>query len=54
MNIQDYSDAEGYGPVSEDYLRKVLNYCFSEKIYDKSDDPEFFEMYPEFKECLKD
>lgn len=53
MNIQDFPDADSYGPVSEAYLKKVLDYCFSEKRYKESDDPEFFTMYPEFKECLK-
>ncbi len=52
MNIQDFPDANSYGPVSEQYLKKVLDYCFSKKIYQKKDDPAFFEQYPEFKECL--
>ncbi|MFA6520408.1 MAG: hypothetical protein WCT44_02245 [Candidatus Paceibacterota bacterium] len=52
MNIQDFPDAETYGPVSEDYLKKVLQYCFSGKIYDKKTDSIFFEQYKEFKACL--
>lgn len=53
MNIQDFPDAEDYGPVSEDYLRKVLKNCFSSKRYEESEDLKFFEQYPEFKVCAK-
>jgi len=43
-----------YGPVSEDYLKKVLDYCFTSGSYNQAKtDVEFFEQYPEFKECLK-
>lgn len=53
MNLNDFSQfIPEYGPVSERYLRKVLTYCFSEKVYKVSDDPDFFELYPEFKECV--
>lgn len=41
-----------YGPVSERYLTKVINYCFSSKKYSYKDDKAFFDLYPEFKECL--
>lgn len=41
-----------YGPVSEQYLKKILDYCFTEKSYSASADPDFFELYPEFKQCL--
>ena len=52
MNLGDLSEfVPDYGPVSERYLRKMLEYCFSEKIYSVSDDPDFFGLYPEFKEC---
>ena len=52
MNIQDFPGAEGYGPVSERYLKKVLNYCFSDTRYSASDDPSFFELYPELNVCV--
>ena len=55
MNLNDLSQfdpAFGYGPVSERYLRKVLDYCFSGQVYSVSDDPGFFEHYPEFRECI--
>ncbi len=42
-----------YGPVSERYLRKVLDYCFSEKKVEYENDKEFFDRYEEFKACLK-
>jgi hypothetical protein len=41
-----------YGPVSEAYLKKMLDYCFSEKVVTQEKDPVFFEQYPEFKQCL--
>jgi hypothetical protein len=54
MNLGDLSHfVPDYGPVSERYLGKVLNYCFSEKRYAASDDPQFFEQYPEFAECIQ-
>ena len=43
-----------YGPISESYLKKVLDYCFTDKSYSAGDDPDFFESYPEFKECLRE
>jgi hypothetical protein len=52
MNIQDFPNAADYGPVSERYLRGVLKYCFSEKRYKEDEDPHFFQLYPEYKECL--
>jgi len=43
-----------YGPVSEQYLKKALDYCFTSGNYNLAQtDPKFFEQYPEFKECLK-
>lgn len=51
MNIQDFPGAENYGPVSERYLKKVLDYCFSDTRYRIADDPAFFDLYPELKEC---
>ncbi len=42
-----------YGPVSEDYLRKILQYCFSQEKVTEILDVDFFERYPEFKNCLK-
>lgn len=42
-----------YGPVSENYLRKVLDYCFTPGNYNLAKtDRKFLEQYPEFKECL--
>ncbi len=44
-----------YGPVSENYLKKVLDYCFTSGNYNLTKaDWKFFEQYPEFKECLTD
>lgn len=43
-----------YGPVSERYLKKILDYCFTSGNYNLAKtDSKFFEQYPEFKECLK-
>ncbi len=53
MNLNELEFlTDSYGPVSERYLRKILDYCFSEKQYSISDDPEFFALYPEFRECV--
>lgn len=54
MNLGDLSHfVPDYGPVSERYLRKVMDYCFSEKLYTVGDDPQFFVQYPEFTACLQ-
>jgi hypothetical protein len=54
MNLNDLSVfAPTYGPVSERYLRKILDYCFSETLASPSSDPAFFALYPEFKDCVK-
>lgn len=54
MNLGDLSNfVPEYGLVSERYLRKVLDYCFSEKRPAEGDDPEFFGQYPEFRACLQ-
>lgn len=43
-----------YGPVSEEYLKKVLTYCFMPNSnVQVSTDSEFFKQYPKFKECLE-
>jgi len=43
-----------YGPVSEEYLKKVLTYCFTPgSNVQVTTDSGFFQQYPEFKECLK-
>jgi len=43
-----------YGPVSEQYLKKVLEYCFTPGTYNQAKaDAEFFDRYPEFQDCLK-
>jgi hypothetical protein len=52
MNTHDAIMSE-YGPVSERYLRKVLDYCYSDFIYNETYDPDFFGQYPEFRECLQ-
>lgn len=51
MNIQDFPGAESYGPVSERFLKHVLDYCFSDTQHRVADDPAFFDLYPELKEC---
>lgn len=54
MNLNDLAAfVPEYGPVSERYLRKLLDYCFSDKVYSEKDDSDFFKLYPEFKECLQ-
>lgn len=54
MNLGDLSEfVPDYGPVSGRYLRKMLTYCFSKEVYSIDDDPDFFELYPELKECLE-
>lgn len=53
MNLGDLSQfVPTYGPVSERYLQKILDYCFSERRHSIVDDPQFFDNYPEFVECL--
>lgn len=53
MNLNELSQfIPNYGQVSERYLQKLLTYCFSENLYSASDEPVFFELYPEFKECV--
>ncbi|MEI7426118.1 MAG: hypothetical protein WCK16_04325 [Candidatus Moraniibacteriota bacterium] len=42
-----------YGPVSEEYLRNMLQYCFSEKKLINNNTKLFFEKYPEFSDCTK-
>lgn len=42
-----------YGSVSERYLNKVLDYCFSDKQHKVSDDPAFFTAYSDFVACVK-
>ncbi|MEK7596373.1 MAG: hypothetical protein AAB564_02405 [Patescibacteria group bacterium] len=52
MNLNDQSDfIADYGPVSELYLNKILEYCFTADYYVKKDDAVFFEHYPEIEEC---
>lgn len=53
MNLGDLAKfTPDYGPVSEEYLSKLLKFCFGETTYKESDDSKFFEMYPEFKACV--
>jgi hypothetical protein len=54
MNLDSGLISLTYGPVSEEYLTKVLKYCYTPGDYswDKKDF-EFFKRYPEFKECLE-
>lgn len=43
-----------YGPVSEEYLNKVLTYCYTPgNRVSQKEDYEFFERYPEFISCTK-
>lgn len=54
MNLNSGTDNfdPSYGPVSERYLNKILNYCFLEGKVEYEDDKDFFDRYPEFKGCL--
>ncbi len=54
MNLDDATvNSDNYGLVSEHYLKKVLKYCFSPDTGTSvSDDPKFFNLYPEFTECV--
>jgi hypothetical protein len=52
MNLNEIVFGLEYGPVSASYLRKVLDYCFSEKAHTVSEDPSFFGQYPEFLSCI--
>jgi len=55
MNLNTGAEISfSYGPVSEQYLKKILDYCFgSGDPSAAKNDKTFFEQYPEFKECLK-
>lgn len=54
MNLGNFSVADiDYGPVSERYLRKMLEYCFSDTPIDFSADSGFFERYPSFRSCAR-
>ncbi len=54
LNFGDMTDfIADYGPVSERYLSKILKYCFSNEYHGAGEDRQFFEMYPEFKACVK-
>ena len=55
MNLNTGAEISfSYGPVSERYLRKILDYCFSPNTQQQArNDSEFFNRYPEFKDCLK-
>jgi predicted Zn-dependent protease with MMP-like domain len=54
MNLDDATvNSDNYGLVSEHYLKKVLKYCFSPDTGTSvKDDQKFFELYPEFTECV--
>ena len=53
MNLNNSDNlVTDYGPVSEEYLSKLLKYCFSPKTYNYADDPEFFDRYPEIKRFI--
>ncbi|MEK7134463.1 MAG: hypothetical protein AAB819_01930 [Patescibacteria group bacterium] len=56
MNLGEFSPdtSADYGPVSEAYLSKILQYCFMEKSSKTSDDPDFFSQYPEFSACVSE
>jgi len=49
-SIMSNNFGSGYGRVSTDYMKQVLNCCYMEKP-DKSCE-EFYENYPEFNACL--
>ncbi len=55
MNLNTGAEMSfSYGPVSEQYLKKILDYCFNTEGFSSAkSDKAFFEQYPEFKECLK-
>ena len=54
MNLADLEKfVPDYGPVSERYLRKILDYCFSESKTGYESDSDFFKQYPELKKCLE-
>jgi hypothetical protein len=55
MNLADNMEnfQPSYGPVSEQYLEKILRYCFSPEKFSLKDDPEFFGRYSEVRTCLK-
>lgn len=51
MNLNNATEfVYTYGAVSEDYLKKILDICFTPDK--KEADKEFLKKYPEFKECL--
>ncbi len=41
-----------YGPVSQEYLDKILRYCYTDQNFSPENDPEFFGRYPEVEKCL--
>lgn len=52
MNLNDLDNfVPEYGPVSERYLKKILEYCFSPNLMEFDKDVEFFDRYPQFKTC---
>lgn len=54
MNLNTGQDPmKEYGPVSEEYLRKVLTYCYTrDGARLARDDLVFFDRYPSFRPCL--
>ncbi|PIT98394.1 MAG: hypothetical protein COT71_00930 [Candidatus Andersenbacteria bacterium CG10_big_fil_rev_8_21_14_0_10_54_11] len=58
MNLNTGADLVfTYGPVSERYLKTVLNLCFAPQVNSSesldSDQAKFLERYPEFSACLE-
>ena len=55
MNLNDLSNfTPTYGPVSERYLRAMLNLCFSDSSATQHLEQEFLDRYPEFQGCLSE
>ncbi len=54
MNLNTGADlVSTYGPVSEQYLKRILDYCFTPGTRSEAaSDPVFFERYPDFLSCL--
>ncbi|MEA2113295.1 MAG: hypothetical protein U9P63_01380 [Patescibacteria group bacterium] len=53
MNLNTGSKiVHNYGPVSERYLKKILDYCFTpQNAHQAKTDTQFFQRYPEFERC---
>ena len=56
MNLNDLSNfTPTYGPVSERYLRMMLNLCFSDQPTNlEPTEKDFLDRYPEFQRCISE